>query len=47
MTITKYFDSIKKAETYQNSLYNRYHSVKLIGFPCWGGEAGHYTWKVS
>ena len=44
-TITKYFKSIKQAERYQNSLYNKFPYVRLINFPMW--EEGHYTWEIS
>lgn len=45
MTITKSFPTIKKAEHYQMSLYNKYNSVQLISFPMFS-EAGNYVWKV-
>ncbi len=45
-TITKRFKTIKQAEKYQNSLYNKFPYVVLIDFPKWS-EEGQYTWEVS
>lgn len=45
-TITKRFKTMKQAEKYQNSLYNRFPYVSLITFPVWS-EEGIYTWEIS
>jgi hypothetical protein len=44
MTVTREFASLKQAERFQNRLYNRYDSVKLIRAPIFG-EAGVYSWE--
>lgn len=44
--ITKNFDSLKKAERYQNRLYNQYDIVRLIKAPRFT-EDGQYVWNVS
>lgn len=44
--ITKKYKTLKQAERYQNSLYNKYHSVKLVKFPSFS-EDGIYQWQVS
>jgi hypothetical protein len=45
-TITKHFRTIKQAEKYQNSLYNKFPYVRLFSSPIWS-EEGNYTWEVS
>lgn len=45
-TIVKHFETIKQAEKYQNSLYNKFNSVRLFSFPS-NSESGLYTWEVS
>lgn len=45
-TITKYFKSLKQAERYQNSLYNKFPYVVLSSFPLFS-EEGQYTWEIS
>lgn len=44
--ITKYCDSIRKAERKQNSLYNQYNYVRLVSSP-FLTEKGQYVWEVS
>ena len=44
--IVKQFDSIKKAERFQNSLYNKYDHVQLVQFPNFS-ESGQYVWEVA
>ncbi len=44
-TISKYFTSIKKAESYQNRLYSKYYYVRLINSPLFT-ESGNYYWEV-
>ena len=46
MTITKFYNTLKKAERYQNRLYSRYDTVRLVKFPRFT-ESGFYTWLVS
>jgi len=45
-TISKQFKTMKQAEKYQNSLYNKFPYVRLITFPIWS-EEGRYIWEVS
>jgi hypothetical protein len=45
-TISKYFKSIKQAEKYQNSLYNKFPYVRLVTSPIWS-EEGKYIWEIS
>ena len=45
MTVTREFASLKQAERFQNRLYNRYDSVKLIRAPLFR-ECGMYIWDV-
>lgn len=45
-TITKVCKSIKDAERFQNSLYSKYETVKLIQFPV-TNENGTYVWHVK
>jgi hypothetical protein len=44
--IQKRFDTLAKAENYQNRLYDRYSYVRLIRWPMFG-EAGNYAWEVK
>jgi hypothetical protein len=44
--VSKIFKTIKQAERYQNSLYNKFPYVCLITSPIWS-EEGVYTWEVS
>jgi hypothetical protein len=44
--ITKRFKTLRQAENYQNRLYNKYTSVKLIRSPLFE-EEGDYIWQVS
>jgi hypothetical protein len=44
--ISKKFESIKKAESYQNRLYGKYNHVKLLTFPRFS-ESGIYVWEVK
>ena len=43
--ITKHFATLKKAEAYQNRLYNRYDHVRLVNWPRFT-EEGNYEWEV-
>ncbi len=43
--IAKNYDSLRKAERYQNRLYGKYESVKLVLFPV-SSESGKYVWEV-
>ncbi len=45
-TITKDCKTLRQAERYQNLLYNKYNSVRLIHSPRFT-EAGIYRWEVS
>lgn len=45
-TIAKYCKTLKQAEKYQNSLYNKYPYVRLISFPLFS-EEGLYEWHIS
>lgn len=45
-TISKRFKTIKQAEKYQNSLYNKFPYVRLISSPIWI-EEGLYIWEIS
>jgi hypothetical protein len=45
-TITKHFDTLKKAEAHQNKLHEQYNHVRLIRSPRFG-EAGIYAWEVK
>jgi hypothetical protein len=44
-TITKTYKTLKQAERYQNSLYNKYDHVRLIRSPMFS-EEGVYAWEV-
>lgn len=44
--ITKKYKTLKQAESYQNRLYNRYNTVRLVSFPRFS-EEGEYVWEVS
>ncbi len=45
--IKKICASLKQAEAYQLSLYNKYESVKLAKTPLLFSESGEYSWLVS
>jgi len=45
-TITKQFSSMKKADTYQNMLYDKYDYVRLTRWPIFE-ESGTYVWEVK
>ena len=45
--IKKNFTSLKQAEAYQLSLYNKYESVKITKTPLLFSESGEYLWLVS
>jgi hypothetical protein len=44
--ITKSFDTLRAAERYQNRLYGRHFSVRLVHAPHFT-ESGIYTWEVA
>ena len=41
----KIFANLKKAENYQQKLYNSFNCVRLVDWPRFC-EAGRYTWEV-
>ena len=45
-TIEKQYDTLKQAERYQNRLYNRFDSVRLVRSPLFS-ESGKYVWEVA
>jgi hypothetical protein len=45
-TIKKQFDTLNKAEKYQNRLYDRYSHVRLTSSPMFS-ESGLYVWEVK
>ena len=45
-TITKHFTSLKKAEDFQNLLYDKYDYVCLNQSPLFS-ESGTYVWEVE
>lgn len=45
-TITKHFDTLKKATNYRNRLYNKYDDVQLLSFPV-SSEKGIYVFLVN
>lgn len=45
-TITKTYKTLKQAESYQNRLYNKYNTVRLVSFPRFS-EEGVYVWQVQ
>ena len=45
--IKKICASLKQAEAYQFSLYNKYESVKVAKTPLLFSESGEYSWLVS
>lgn len=45
-TITKHFDTLKKAANYRNRLYSKYDQVQLLSFPI-SGEKGIYVFLVN
>ena len=44
--VIKYLKSLKQAERFQNSLYNKYPYVRLVTSPIFT-EDGLYIWNVS
>jgi hypothetical protein len=44
--VKRFFNWQQQAEKFQNRLYNKYNSVKLVGFPQID-KAGFYVWEVS
>lgn len=44
--IRKHLKSLKQAERFQNSLYNKYNYVRLVTSPIFT-EDGLYIWNVS
>lgn len=47
MTIKKVCKTLRQAEKNQESLYNKYDSVKLVKSPLMFSEAGEYVWEVK
>lgn len=45
-TISKRFRTIKQAEKYLNSLYNKFPYVRLVSWPIWS-EEGTYIYEIS
>ena len=45
-TIERRFKTLKQAEKFQNSLYNKFPYVRLIYWPLFS-EEGSYTWQIS
>ena len=45
--IKKICASLKQAEAYQFSLYNKYESVKVAKTPLLLSDSGEYRWLVS
>jgi hypothetical protein len=45
-TISKHFTSMKKAEEYQNQLYDKYDYVRLSRSPIFR-ETGTYVWEIE
>lgn len=46
VTVKADYSDLKKAENFQNSLYSKYESVKLIRWPIFS-EQGTYIWEVK
>jgi len=46
LRITKQFSSMKKAQIYQNMLYDKYDYVRLTRSPLFE-ESGTYVWEVK
>lgn len=44
--IKKHFESLRKAEQYQEKLYSKYDVVRLISFPTLF-DCGTYIWEVE
>ena len=44
--IRRFFNWMQQAEKYQNRLYTKYDSVKLVAFPQ-NDKAGFYIWEVE
>ena len=45
-TVAMHFDTLASAERFQDKLYNRYDSVRLVRSPMFG-EQGQYVWEVK
>lgn len=45
--IKRFFNWQQQAEKFQNRLYNKYNSVKLVAFPSQLDKAGFYVWEVA
>jgi hypothetical protein len=45
-TISKHFETIKQAEKFMSSLYNRFNAVSLIKYPI-NSEKGIYIYQVK
>ena len=45
-TILRRFETLTQAEEFQNGLYDKYNSVKLVSSPIFC-EVGVYVWYVS
>ncbi len=46
MQITKYCQTLRQAERFQNKLYDEYDTVRLVRSPLFE-EEGLYIWNVS
>lgn len=46
MRIVKTYKTLKQAERYQNRLYSKYSTVRLVAFPTFS-EEGRYVWEVA
>lgn len=44
--LAKEYETMTQAGVYQNRLYNKYDSVKLVEFPHYT-EHGTYVWEVE
>lgn len=44
--VKRFFNWMQQAEKFQNRLYSKYNSVKLVGFPQID-KAGFYVWEVA
>ena len=45
--VKRFFNWQQQAEKFQNRLYNKYNSVKLVAFPPQLDKAGFYVWEVN
>jgi hypothetical protein len=46
MNISRTFKTLAQAERFQDKLYEKYNSVKLVRFPMFT-EEGLYIWQVQ